>query len=323
MSIIESYREAFLKRLENFPEKQEPANLYAPMHYILQLGGKRIRPILTLMGADIFGTDYQKAMYAALAVEVFHNFSLVHDDIMDKASLRRGQQTIHEKWDLNTAILSGDAMLIIAYQLFENYEPTIFRELAQIFSKTALEVCEGQQHDMDFETRNDVKPQEYLLMIKYKTAVLVGAALQMGAIVAKTSEENKKRIYDFGVLLGMAFQLQDDYLDTFGDKDFGKRIGGDILENKKTMLVLKALENANAEQHQQIMQLYTSKNTDESHKIALATKLFKDTQSDVFLREEIKKYTFEAFTILENLDIPQSKKELLKKFGTDLMNRKI
>ncbi|MFJ1378836.1 polyprenyl synthetase family protein [Capnocytophaga canimorsus] len=323
MSIIESYREAFLKRLENFPEKQEPANLYAPMHYILQLGGKRIRPILTLMGADIFGTDYQKAMYAALAVEVFHNFSLVHDDIMDKASLRRGQQTIHEKWDLNTAILSGDAMLIIAYQLFENYEPTIFRELAQIFSKTALEVCEGQQHDMDFETRNDVKPQEYLLMIKYKTAVLVGAALQMGAIVAKTSEENKKRIYDFGVLLGMAFQLQDDYLDTFGDKDFGKRIGGDILENKKTMLVLKALENANAEQHQQIMQLYTSKNTDETHKIVLATRLFKDTQSDVFLREEIKKYTFEAFTILENLDIPQSKKELLKKFGTDLMNRKI
>ena len=174
---------------------------------------------------------------------MFHNFSLVHDDIMDDAPLRRGKETVHEKWDLNTGILSGDAMLIMAYQLFENYEPQTFQALAKLFSKTALEVCEGQQYDVDFETRDDVTIPEYLKMIEYKTAVLVGAAMKMGAIVANASEEDQNNIYEFGRNLGIAFQLQDDYLDAFGDpKTFGKQVGGDIIENKKTYLYLKALE---------------------------------------------------------------------------------
>ena len=184
----------------------------------------------------------KKPYNAALSIEVFHNFSLVHDDIMDDAPLRRGKETVHEKWDVNTGILSGDAMLIMAYQLFENYDDATFRALAKLFSKTALEVCEGQQYDVDFETRDDVTIAEYLKMIEYKTAVLVGAAMKMGAIVAEASEKDQQNIYQFGKNLGIAFQLQDDYLDAFGDpKTFGKQIGGDIIENKKTYFIHKRL----------------------------------------------------------------------------------
>lgn len=322
MSSIENYRKVFLTHLQENITKQEPENLYAPMHYILGLGGKRIRPILTLLGADIFQTDYKKALHAALAVEVFHNFSLVHDDVMDKAPLRRGQQTVHHKWDLNTAILSGDAMLIIAYQFFENYEPIVFQQLAKLFSKTALQVCEGQQWDMDFETRNDVSVEEYLLMIKYKTAVLVGAALQMGAIVAKTTDENKQLIYDFGVQLGMAFQLQDDYLDSFGDASFGKKIGGDILENKKTMLYLKALELADNEQRNLLYNLYNT--TEETlQKVEKVKKIFTDTKTTDFVKTQIEYYTQQAIQTLEKLDIQQDKRNEIKQFAFDLMHRKI
>lgn len=322
MSSIENYRKVFLTHLQENIAKQEPENLYAPMHYILGLGGKRIRPILTLLGADIFQTDYKKALHAALAVEVFHNFSLVHDDVMDKAPLRRGQQTVHHKWDLNTAILSGDAMLIIAYQFFENYEPIVFQQLAKLFSKTALQVCEGQQWDMDFETRNDVSVEEYLLMIKYKTAVLVGAALQMGAIVAKTTDENKQLIYDFGVQLGMAFQLQDDYLDSFGDASFGKKIGGDILENKKTMLYLKALELADNEQRNSLYNLYNI--TEETpQKVEKVKKIFTDTKTTDFVKTQIEYYTQQAIQTLEKLDIQQDKRNEIKQFALDLMHRKI
>ena len=207
MQNIEAYQKSFLSYLEGFTVNKEPKNLYEPINYILKLGGKRLRPVLTLMTSEVFDGSATEAMNAALSVEVFHNFSLIHDDIMDDAPLRRGKETVHEKWDLNTGILSGDAMLILAYQLFENYEPQIFRALAKLFSKTALEVCEGQQYDIDFETRNDVSIAEYLKMIEYKTAVLVGAAMKMGAIVAKASEEDQNLIYDFGRFLGVAFQL--------------------------------------------------------------------------------------------------------------------
>lgn len=322
MSFIEDYKKVFLIHLEKSIVKTEPENLYAPMHYILGLEGKRIRPVLTLMAADLFGTDYKKALHAALAVEVFHNFSLVHDDIMDNAPLRRGKQTVHSKWNTNTAILSGDAMLIIAYQLFENYKPTIFQELAKLFSKTALEVCEGQQLDMDFESRNDVSSEQYLQMIKYKTAVLVGAALQMGAIVAETSEENKKLVYDFGIQLGLAFQLQDDYLDAFGDSSFGKQIGGDILENKKTMLYLKALELSDNELKKELFLLYN--NTEENpDKVEKVKKIFVETQAADFVRKEIEKYTQNSLDSLEKLDIIEDKKLEIRKFAIDLMNRKI
>ena len=239
MHSINQYQEFIANYLESQYETKEPKNLYDPIHYILGLGGKRMRPVLTLMSAEVFDADYKKALPAALAVEVFHNFSLIHDDIMDDAPLRRGNVTVHEKWDINTGILSGDAMLILAYQYFEQYEPAIFRELAKLFSKTALEVCEGQQWDVDFETRTDVSIPDYLKMIQYKTAVLVAAAMKMGAIIAETSQENANLIYDFGLNLGLAFQLQDDYLDAFGNPEtFGKQVGGDIIENKKTYLYL-------------------------------------------------------------------------------------
>ena len=229
---INEYQEQFLLYLSSQNFDKEPKNLYQPIDYILQLGGKRMRPVLTLLTADIFDVDYKLALPAAMAVEVFHNFSLVHDDIMDDAPLRRGKITVHEKWNINTGILSGDAMLILAYQYFENYQPKTFRKLAKLFSKTALEVCEGQQYDVDFETRNDVTIPEYLKMIEYKTAVLVAAAMKMGAIIAQTSKENSRLIYDFGLNLGLAFQLQDDYLDAFGyPKSFGKQVGGVIIEN--------------------------------------------------------------------------------------------
>ena len=224
MQLITDYQNEFLSFLKEHIQKREPKNLYDPIEYILNVGGKRLRPVLTMLSTDIFDKDYHQALYAALAVEIFHNFSLVHDDIMDEAPLRRGQPTVHTKWNLNTGILSGDAMLILAYQYFERYEPIIFRQLAEIFSKTALEVCEGQQYDVDFEKEEQVSTSQYLKMITYKTAVLVGAALKMGAIIAETSEENKQKIYDFGIALGIAYQLQDDYLDTFGDNTFGKKI---------------------------------------------------------------------------------------------------
>nr|MBP6585470.1 polyprenyl synthetase family protein [Flavobacterium sp.] len=268
MHSIQAYQEHFLNYLQQQHFLRDPKNLYEPIDYILGLGGKRMRPVLTLMAAEVFDTNFEKALPAATAVEVFHNFSLVHDDIMDDAPLRRGKVTVHEKWNLNTGILSGDAMLILAYQYFENYEPAIFKELAKLFSKTALEVCEGQQYDVDFETRDDVTISDYLKMIEYKTAVLVGAAMKMGAIIAETSEENANYIYDFGLNLGIAFQLQDDYLDCFGDPEtFGKQVGGDIIENKKTYLYLKAIEFAQAEERDQLLHLYSIQPEDNSDKI--------------------------------------------------------
>ena len=259
MLAIEEYQQHFITYLKKYAISKEPKNLYQPVQYILNLGGKRLRPVLTLMTAEIFKASYNNALNAALSIEVFHNFSLVHDDIMDDAPLRRGKQTVHEKWDVNTGILSGDAMLIMAYQLFENYDAITFQALAKVFSKTALEVCEGQQYDVDFETRTDVTIAEYLKMIEYKTAVLVGAAMKMGAIVAGASVKDQNDIYEFGKNLGMAFQLQDDYLDAFGDpKTFGKQVGGDIIENKKTYLYLKALEFLNENDKMKLQQLFSS-----------------------------------------------------------------
>jgi geranylgeranyl diphosphate synthase type II len=324
MQNILSYQSAFTDYLEGYASPKEPENLYSPIHYILQLGGKRLRPVLTLMTAEIFGIDYNKALDAALSIEVFHNFSLVHDDIMDDAPLRRGQQTVHEKWDINTGILSGDAMLIMAYQLFENYNPITFQALAKLFSKTALEVCEGQQYDVDFETRDDVTIPEYLKMIEYKTAVLVGAAMKMGAIVAETSEENQNNIYQFGRLLGIAFQLQDDYLDAFGDPEtFGKQVGGDIIENKKTYLYLKALAFLDKKDSIQLEQLFSVQLDDNSDKIETVKQYFISSGSAKATQDAIKEYTEEAFKVLDTLSIADDKKSLLKTFGTSLMTRSV
>ena len=318
------YQKEFLSYLESKQWIHEPKNLYEPIDYILKLGGKRIRPVLTLMAADIFSSNFKKALPAALAVEVFHNFTLIHDDIMDAAPIRRGKATVHEKWDTNTGILSGDAMLILAYQYFENYEPVVFQKLAKLFSKTALEVCDGQQLDVDFETRNDVTIPEYINMIRLKTSVLVAAALKMGAIVAETNDENANLIYDFGLNLGLAFQLQDDYLDTFGDPEtFGKQIGGDIIENKKTYLYLKALEVSNEDDSGKLKYLYRKKLKENTVKIADVRRIFQLNDIPLFIKQEIENYTAKAFDTLTKMDVEDADKQRLKNFGLWLMNRSV
>lgn len=324
MHALSQYQEFVTEYLKSQLEVKEPKNLYEPIHYILHLGGKRIRPVLTVMSAEIFDISYEKALPAALAVEVFHNFSLVHDDIMDDAPLRRGNVTVHEKWDTNTAILSGDAMLILAYQYFEKYEPVIFQALAKLFSKTALEVCEGQQWDVDFETRNDVTIPEYLKMIEYKTAVLVAAAMKMGAIIARTSDENANLIYEFGLNLGLAFQLQDDYLDAFGDPEtFGKQVGGDIIENKKTYLYLKALEFANGMDRQELTDLFSIQMEENEAKITQVKEIFVNSGASAATKKAIAAYTFKAFDTLDKMNIDEQKKQILRSFGENLMGRKV
>lgn len=324
MLSIEKYQEEFTAYLKAYSLEKEPKNLYQPIAYILGLGGKRLRPVLTLMATDIFNGNYKIALNAALSVEVFHNFSLVHDDIMDDAPLRRGEVTVHEKWDINTGILSGDAMLIMAYQLFENYGAVKFQNLAKLFSKTALEVCEGQQYDVDFETRTDVTIAEYLKMIEYKTAVLVGAAMKMGAIVADASNDDQHNIYEFGRNLGIAFQLQDDYLDAFGDPEtFGKQVGGDIIENKKTYLYLKALEFSSEEKADMLVQLFSSQPDDATQKIETTKQLFLNSGAADATKAAIESYTNTAFSVLQHLDISEDKKTLLKTFGINLMNRTV
>ncbi|MFH7003544.1 polyprenyl synthetase family protein [Flavobacterium bizetiae] len=324
MHDISQYQDFFISYLEKQTISKEPKNLYEPIEYILGLGGKRMRPVLTLMASEVFDTDYKIALPAAMAVEVFHNFSLVHDDIMDDAPLRRGQETVHEKWDLNTGILSGDAMLILAYQYFEQYEPAVFRDLAKLFSKTALEVCEGQQWDVDFEKRNDVTILQYLKMIEYKTAVLVAAAMKMGAIVAKTTEKEADFIYDFGLNLGLAFQLQDDYLDAFGDPEtFGKQVGGDIMVNKKTYLYLKAREFSSAEKALELEKLFSLQLDDNTEKIATAKAIFNESGASKATQDAIEMYTFKAFETLDKMDISTEKKDILRTFGENLMGRKV
>ncbi len=321
---MESYQKEFLNFLEEHSKAKEPKNLYEPIQYILGLGGKRLRPVLTLMTTDFFDGNYKSALNAALSVEVFHNFSLVHDDIMDDAPLRRGQHTVHEKWDLNTGILSGDAMLIMAYQLFENYDNDTFKPLAKLFSKTALEVCEGQQYDIDFETRDTVTITEYLKMIEYKTAVLVAAAMQMGAIIAKAPQKEQNLIYEFGKNLGIAFQLQDDYLDAFGNTEtFGKQIGGDIIENKKTYLYIKALEFCSKEEQQELKDLFSLTPNNSKYKIERVKHIFEISGASKETQREIENYTQKAFAILDSLSISEDKKLVLKQLGTTLMSRNV
>ena len=324
MRTISEYQDLISRHFDSIKYQKEPNNLYEPIRYILSLGGKRLRPVLTLMATEVFDVDCQKALAAATAVEVFHNFSLIHDDIMDDAPLRRGNETVHEKWNINTGILSGDAMLILAYQYFEAYEPKIFQELAKLFSKTALEVCEGQQYDVDFETRDDVTTPEYLKMIEYKTAVLVAAAMKMGAIVAETTEENKNLIYDFGLNLGLAFQLQDDYLDAFGNPEtFGKQVGGDIIENKKTYLYLKAMEFASANEKEQLLHLFSFQSSDNTDKINSVKGIFNQTGASAATQKAIENFTFKALETLAKMNIGNDKKAILKAFAENLMSRNV
>ena len=324
MLSLSQYHQMFTDHIEKYTVSAVPENLYAPVNYILSLEGKRIRPILTLISTDIFSGSPKKALNAALAGEVFHNFSLVHDDIMDSADLRRGNTTVHKKWDNSTAILSGDVMLILAYQIFENYEPNIFVPMATLFSKTAIKVCEGQQLDIDFEKKQEISFDEYLLMITYKTAELIGVAMKMGAIIANATTADQEKIYEFGKNLGIAFQLQDDYLDCFGNEnDFGKKIGGDIIGKKKTFLYIKTLELLSGNEKSNFISLYNSPYDNSKDKITLVKDMYNKYNIENEIAVEIQKYTDSAFQILESLKLPKEKNEFLKNIGNLLVQRKI
>lgn len=322
--MISSYQSAFISFIEEYSSNHQPRSLYAPADYIISLGGKRIRPVLALMAADAVSGDYKQALPAAMSVEVFHNFSLVHDDIMDEAPLRRGKPTVHEKWDVNTGILSGDVMLVMAYECLNGYPPALFTNLTQLFSKTAREVCEGQQYDMDFPAQTSISQQEYLHMITLKTAVLLGCSLQMGALVGGLSKEESQPFYDFGLQMGIAFQLQDDYLDAFGDpKTFGKQVGGDIIENKKTLLYLLALEKGDEAQRSDLRRWMSTQPTDPTAKIEAVKTLFKTTLADQAIQDLMEVYTQKALEEVDKFPVSAEKKALFTNFALQLMKRKL
>ncbi len=310
--------------ISHFPGK--PASLYDPNNYFLKIGGKRIRPVLCLMGNELFDEIKEDAWNVATAIELFHNFTLIHDDIMDKAPLRRGMQTVHEKFGESTALLAGDVMLVAAYEYINKVSSGDLRKLLHLFNQTAKQVCEGQQLDMDFaqmatigEKQDSVDFESYLNMISLKTSVLLAASLQMGAILGGALERNQHLIYEFGRKLGLAFQVQDDYLDAFGDPGkFGKQIGGDIKSNKKTFLLIHALETASTQQKQQLTELF---NDDSEHKVDAVLAIFKACKVDEWARELKEKYTQEAFKHLEDIAVLSKRKEPLRELAMFLTKR--
>jgi geranylgeranyl diphosphate synthase type II len=301
----------------------EPNGLYAPIDYILALSGKKVRPTLTLLAANLFSENINSVINASVGLEIFHNFTLLHDDIMDKAPVRRGHPTVHKKWDENTAILSGDAMMIKAYQYMAQVPEKYLPECLAIFSQTAIEVCEGQQYDVDFESRNSVSEEEYLEMIRLKTAVLLGAALQIGAIIAGADAVDAKFLYDFGINIGLAFQLKDDFLDVYGNTEtFGKQIGGDILCNKKTYLLINALNRADKEQKDALLLWINTDGTQNpTEKIAAVTNLYNQIGIKTVSEEKMQSYFIQAMQCLDKVTIAEEKKQTLREFTTDLMNR--
>lgn len=314
----------FLKHLEGYTSNLNyklPGELYEPGNYILNLGGKRLRPLLALIAADLFEANPELALNSALSVELFHNFSLIHDDILDAAPIRRNQPTVHTKWNTNIAILSGDVLLVKAFQVLENYEANEYKQLNTLLSQTAIEVCEGQQEDMNFESTKVVTASNYIDMITKKTAVLLGCSLQMGAINAGATDESKKNLYEFGKHLGIAFQLLDDKLDAFAiDKDkFGKQIGGDILANKKTFLLLKALELATAKQKIEFEKLTHEKNL--ALKIKKTLSLFEALNVKTLCEKEADAHTKIAINCLHKISASASKKNNLEQYAYDLLNR--
>lgn len=297
-----------------------PGNLYEPISYIMSLGGKRVRPTMLLMAVDLFSGDVIKALPAAMAIETFHNFTLIHDDIMDNAPLRRGKQTVHEKWGTNTAILSGDVMMVEANKHITNVDVSILKPALDTFNATAQGVCEGQQLDMEFENRSDVSIPEYIDMIRLKTAVLLGGAMKLGAIVAKAKPEEADLIYTFGENLGIAFQLQDDILDVFGDPEkFGKQIAGDIIANKKTFLLLKLQELLSKDDQTKLTDQFTNKNLEE--KIKNITDLYHSYKIRELATQEMKSYLDKAFTALNKITAQESRKSEIITLAEELMSR--
>lgn len=325
MKKFKQIQQLFQKYLEDNLFSLSPPSLYEPANYILNLGGKRLRPILTLLGHQCFDESIEKSLPAALAIEIFHNFSLVHDDIIDQAPLRRGKPSVHVKYNLNTGILSGDLLLIYAYEFLSKIaDVDKVPQALKIFNKAAIEVCEGQQYDIDFESRNDVSIKEYIMMIEGKTAALIGGSLELGALVGGASKENQKNLEAFGRNIGIAFQLQDDILDTFGDpKKFGKKVGGDIAQNKKTFLILKALETANFSQKEKLNFYYQNGCSNDQEKIQAVKSIFKNLEIRQLAENERNKYQKLAFTHLEKVTAPKASKTQLIQLANELLVREI
>ncbi len=300
----------------------QPSELYEPIRYILSLGGKRLRPLLTLMSCQLFDEQLEKAIYPALGVEVFHNFTLLHDDIMDQAPIRRGQQTVHEKWDANVAILSGDVMLVKAYDLFLKTDQIELKKILSRFTKCAAEVCEGQQYDMNFETRDSVSELEYLDMIKLKTAVLLAFSIELGAMIGGADEKQCTQLYDFGINLGLGFQLKDDLLDVFADKNkFGKQTGGDIISNKKTYLLIKAIEKAEGKLKEELNFWLNKKQFDAEKKVSAIIRIYEKLGIKELTELKMNDYFNKSLEIFDSIEIDRLKKEPLKALSLKLIDR--
>ena len=315
--------------IEHLPYERKPESLYAPIKYVLSLGGKRIRPTLMMLSYNLYKEDVENILPAACAIETYHNYTLLHDDLMDNALLRRGHQTVHAKWDANTAILSGDSMLVTAYQhmlvphKMKVNNPNAIINVLELFTETALEIGEGQQYDMDFENRMDVTEDEYIEMIRLKTSVLLACAMKIGAILADASEEDADNLYKFGEQMGLAFQLQDDFLDVYGDmKVFGKAIGGDITSNKKTYMLINACNLANDEQRKELNHWLSLKEFDTQEKIATITRLYNEIGIDQLAQRKIEYYYEQSRKFLDAVNIPEERKTELRKYAAQMMKRR-
>ena len=312
----------FNKELAKQPFRGVPVQLYEPIEYSLKIGGKRLRPVLTLMGCSLFDEDFSKALPQAIAMELFHNFTLIHDDIMDNAPVRRGKKTVFKKWNQNTAILSGDTLFAKAYQYAQKTDKNKLPDILSVFSQTAIEVCEGQQLDLEFENRNDVLVEDYLEMIKLKTGVLFAASLKIGSHIGNAPKEDAENLYNFGMSIGIGFQLKDDLLDTFGDVEvFGKQTGGDIITNKKTYLYLRALEKANEKTRKELIRLYSEPQPDEKAKITTVKKYFSELEVDKDTNALINRYFDDSMAYLDKVNIEPEKKVQLKLLAENMIKR--
>ena len=308
--------------LDALPYDRCPSSLYEPIRYVLSLGGKRIRPVLMLLGYQLFHDQPEQIMMQALGLETYHNYTLLHDDLMDNASLRRGHATVHCKWNANTAVLSGDSMLVLAYQRMAQCDSRHLPAVMELFTETALEIGEGQQYDMDFETRNDVTEEEYIEMIRLKTSVLLACALKMGAILADASQEDANLLYQFGEKVGLAFQLQDDLLDVYGDeKVFGKAIGGDITSNKKTYMLINAVNRANQQERTELMRWIEAKDFDRQEKIEAVTRLYDAIGIRQLCEQKINSYFEEAKQYLDQVSVSEERKQPLRQYTAEMVHR--
>lgn len=310
--------------LKNMPYARPPQGLYEPIAYELSLGGKRIRPVLMLMAYNLYQDNVDAILSQAAGLETYHNHTLLHDDVMDKADMRRNKPTVHNVWNENTAILSGDAMLILAYRLMADCPKDKLADVLHVFTETTMEICEGQQWDMEFETRMDVKVEEYIEMIRLKTSVLLAAALKIGAMLGGASDEDAQKLYDFGVKIGLAFQLQDDWLDVYGDpKVFGKNIGGDILCNKKTYMLITALEEADEEQRAVLEGWLAAHDYVPAEKIAAVTALYNEIGVGKRCQEKAEALNAEGFGILDSVNLPEERKAVLREYACSMLNRNV